>query len=500
MPRDTTLAVLVTLLWGATAEMSFVDAVMSGRNSDSNSKIDAAVYVTKSNASYSWYGAELSCRKNEGHLLSFTSPLAQEVVDKFPETDTDTTYWVGARKMPGGKWEWADGSEYEGAAVNERFDEPMTSTQTPICMYVEWKEQAVLKAGPCEKLRKYLCSASGDLDYAWPQVDLTIKSADIHGEKFPIKIKPSGIVSEGGVEMGIGEWETPSRISVSLRNDCLWRAVFSVDFQGELQVMTGCEGRPLKKSTLEETKASLITAYKIKNKGTDAPMPPIPNGFTDAPPSTTNAPPDVKLVEEEANAIPMWVWPLAFISVALVSAMMAVGAARRRGRSPKEKQVENVEMENKPEPKQRYDPSAEVDHEAAADCEVCQTFSEDSAKIRLVDIHMALQKQFCAPFNVVSTRCHHVGNEHVHVFSVENDLDAHSLGALSTVYSRKKPRLPKNTRIHIEHCKPTRSLDDESDEEAPKPVDPQEEDQQYSESEGDLETGYDVDTLKYHFD
>eukprot|EP01061_Rhynchopus_euleeides_P034396 TRINITY_DN581_c0_g1_i2.p1 TRINITY_DN581_c0_g1~~TRINITY_DN581_c0_g1_i2.p1 ORF type:complete len:510 (+),score=64.01 TRINITY_DN581_c0_g1_i2:52-1530(+) len=492
MPRDTTLAVLVSLLWCVTA---------STTASDSNSKIDAAVYVTKSNASYSWYGAELSCRKNEGHLLSFTSPLAQEVVDKFPETDTaDTTYWVGARKMPGGKWEWADGSEYEGAAVNERFDEPMTSTQTPICMYVEWKEQAVLKAGPCEKLRKYLCSASGDLDYAWPQVDLTIKSADIHGEKFPIKIKPSGIVSEGGVEMGIGEWETPSRISVSLRNDCLWRAVFSVDFQGELQVMTGCEGRPLKKSTLEETKASLITAYKIKNKGTDAPMPPIPNGFTDAPPSTTNAPPDVKLVEEEANAIPMWVWPLAFISVALVSAMMAVGAARRRGRSPKEKQVENVEMENKPEPKQRYDPSAEVDHEAAADCEVCQTFSEDSAKIRLVDIHMALQKQFCAPFNVVSTRCHHVGNEHVHVFSVENDLDAHSLGALSTVYSRKKPRLPKNTRIHIEHCKPTRSLDDESDEEAPKPVDPQEEDQQYSESEGDLETGYDVDTLKYHFD
>ena len=84
-----------------------------------------------------------------------------------------------------------------------------------------------------------------------------------------------------------------------------------------------------------------------------------------------------------------------------------------------------------------------------AECESCEKFSSSDAVTRLHAVHAALQRDFSQRLAVSSVRCDHLGKEHVHVFTVRNFFDATSLGAISTVYSRTKPRLPRRTRIHI---------------------------------------------------
>ncbi|KAJ9444770.1 hypothetical protein DIPPA_08924 [Diplonema papillatum] len=74
-----------------------------------------------------------------------------------------------------------------------------------------------------------------------------------------------------------------------------------------------------------------------------------------------------------------------------------------------------------------------------------------SARQRHLAVHGDLAEELEAPIVVNSMRCVHSKSEHIHVFEVANEFQPHTLGALSTVYSRSKPRLPRNTRIHIQH-------------------------------------------------
>ena len=91
------------------------------------------------------------------------------------------------------------------------------------------------------------------------------------------------------------------------------------------------------------------------------------------------------------------------------------------------------------------------DGQEEPECETCRKFDPRVATQRLHSVYAALRREFSRDLTIRAVRCDHVGREHAHVFEVDNRYDPSSLGAMSTVYSRKKPRLPRRTRVHISH-------------------------------------------------
>ena len=86
------------------------------------------------------------------------------------------------------------------------------------------------------------------------------------------------------------------------------------------------------------------------------------------------------------------------------------------------------------------------------DCEICKNFDKVSNTDRLRRIHADLSNELKAPLRITGASCEHVDNnsgEHIHTFKVDNEFSLFLLGVLSTGYTRAKPRLPRNTRIHV---------------------------------------------------
>eukprot|EP01064_Diplonema_japonicum_P035032 TRINITY_DN743_c1_g5_i1.p1 TRINITY_DN743_c1_g5~~TRINITY_DN743_c1_g5_i1.p1 ORF type:complete len:146 (+),score=23.02 TRINITY_DN743_c1_g5_i1:54-491(+) len=87
-----------------------------------------------------------------------------------------------------------------------------------------------------------------------------------------------------------------------------------------------------------------------------------------------------------------------------------------------------------------------------ATCSVCRAFHPEEAVERLQRVHRDIAKEFAAPLQVNSVNLEHNGKQHRHIFGIKNDYLPFTLCALATDYVRTKPRMSKNTRVHL--CPP----------------------------------------------
>ena len=400
----------------------------------------------------SWYAAESACRlENDGHLVSIQALRARKVFEHFP----GARYWVGARKATtSGPWQWSDGSvlSYETLSTLSSFvsfdKETFSKAAGGSCAFVHWNaetRQMVLRDASCSDPLPSVCSVSGDLDCAWSQTALVIHDASFGGAvTHTVGISVSNVLSFEGQDIGIGRWVTPTLFMVTSPNNyvCNWAAEFWTTAENEQIAKCGCQKDAttfdLVAAKMDEPECMLDSQRGVTRlafdrtavttgEGMRVPQMAAPIGSTDSTP------------KKAPKTVPVWVWPSAFVVVGLVSVFAAVGAGQRK--------------EKKDDKSVSGGSCGSGDDRSCENCEICRKFSAETAKRRLGEVHKALQQEFAMPLVVRSTRCDHVGNDHVHVFQVENEFDASSLGALSTVYSRTKPRLPRNTRIHIEHGK-----------------------------------------------
>ena len=402
-----------------------------------------------------WYGAEGVCRAEGTHLLSLS-----DGVESFPlpPMEAQAKMWTGARKTTASPWTWSDLSPFKATLTPL----PMTTT-APQCAYLH---DNILHAVDCTERNGFTCVA-GAPGCNWPGIPLAIAgnlagNADHH----KIYIINSALSLDSPTnQIALGNWITPNTYEVhGLFEGCpLFKAVFTIN-GGVYKVSTGCDGGALVEAAFsEQPECSRISGNGVSPDGTEAMGTTDPNASNNAH-NSQGKQPDVRAVQGDGgdDAVPIWVWPLAFAAVAAVSAMATFGVVKRRKTSKTSLSTdeedspassEHMEMEasvteccTRPTGKARFskDPSS---------CETCKKFNAGMAKRRLKAVHEQLAREFALPVVVRGTHCEHNENDHVHVFEVENDFDASTMGALSTVYSRTKPRLPKNTRVHIVRAK-----------------------------------------------
>eukprot|EP01061_Rhynchopus_euleeides_P004708 TRINITY_DN1394_c0_g2_i1.p1 TRINITY_DN1394_c0_g2~~TRINITY_DN1394_c0_g2_i1.p1 ORF type:complete len:472 (+),score=148.32 TRINITY_DN1394_c0_g2_i1:174-1589(+) len=427
----------------------------------------------------SWYAAEAKCRvASKGHLLSLGSEETRSLFDKI---DTGK-YWVGAIQQRG-VWKWSNGFDFDTSLLLEDTTRERHGAR---CMYADWdsvSENLKLFTADCSDILPFICAAAGDTACGWRRSNLFLANANFGASgNHDVRISSRGVMNIEGIDVAIGEWSSPTRFVVvpphSFR--CNWIAEFSLGPDGKAVARTGCQTSlgeySLNHTDMDQPQCIVRTPSPARSRGMNtfsrsaevaaAPLDPLSlhkegahtaGGASDQPNSNRAE----------------WMWSFAFVAVAGASTFAAVGASQRSMSAHAPRHADSggdsgAEME----PRQPASTSgsdcgrAECSGKASGDdsvCDICKKFNPDIAKVRLRAVHEALQNEFRLPLTVLTTRCDHVGNDHIHVFSVENDFDASSLGALSTVYSRTKPRLPRNTRIHIEKGKrPEYSVEDET--------------------------------------
>eukprot|EP01061_Rhynchopus_euleeides_P004704 TRINITY_DN1394_c0_g1_i6.p1 TRINITY_DN1394_c0_g1~~TRINITY_DN1394_c0_g1_i6.p1 ORF type:complete len:547 (+),score=95.41 TRINITY_DN1394_c0_g1_i6:193-1641(+) len=398
----------------------------------------------------SWYAAEAMCRDMGGHLLAPATSRDVNAMRDFSGSE----FWTG-RHREDDKWAWSDGRDIPELPTSIDLITPDNAD----CMAMRFLgDNAQASNMNCGTELRFRCSV-GALDCMWSKAGLAFK-ANLPKEDLnyasqndvALNLKVVGrVLSMSDADVGIGEWVAPDRFRVkSTELPCTVVAVFKKTSYAS--VKTGCEkadGSVELVSASFSSEPPCITSILPPTPPTRSPTPSPRVPLTETPPGprATSAPGQTEpaVVVETRSSIPVWVWPIAFVIVGLVSVVAGVGASRRRAK----KESQSSDDDAKSEPR-KYDPEAKCDPEAAALCDTCRKFNVDMARERLCAVHEALQREFVRPLNIMETRCDHIGGDHVHVFRVENGFDASSLGALSTVYSRTKPRLPRNTRIHIE--------------------------------------------------
>ena len=430
----------------------------------------------------SWYRAESRCRRRGGHLLRLDSAEARrDALGPHLGASSQRRFWIGARRVhAAAPWTWADGTPFNATAVSDPRTGAAATLEAsppagvdpgpPLCLaaYADAPGGRVrYQARACELRFRSLC-VTGAVGCAWRLHTLSFGDASFgSSEPFEVEVHPSGVLTRGGEDVGLGEWVSPSlfRVASVGGGRCHWVARFSLD-AGTPVVVSGCEDpdtgvlanprtgawRRLPGCSLEGGEGHMPSF--LPDFPTAKPMPtPMPTGVLPPGGSTGGGfVPDAgkderphpgvgkSAVDDDDSAAYAWLLPVGLGVIALVGGLTVVGAARRRSSFGKQSEEEPQGLSGSE--------GSQMD-----DCDQCKKFSAPTAHRRLRAVHEALQREFAMPLGVLDTRCDHVGNDHVHVFTVENSFDAPSLGALSTVYSRTKPRLPRNTRIHIERVK-----------------------------------------------
>ena len=412
-----------------------------------------------------WYEAEVSCRLLGGNLATFATEKTFLSLSSRSPSGKSWTGLIGE----GGEWKF---SNYESTTMKLNLDKPTSG------MHCGAIHNGQLTAASCHEQKSYFCSV-GVGSCIWRKHSNTILEFEngnfgSGGISSSVKLDTStNIIYRDDVEAGIGYWVGPSTFIIDSPSgvSCMYTIKFNQGF-----VMSGCNGQLTRSNWI--TKSNVITSYcslipeptpttpGIWSTPQPTPAPtkaPIP--VTAKPGSDLRSWSPAPLAAIESNtddySIPTWAWPLAIIAVAAASAVAAVGAVNRK------KKKGSVSISSEESVHAMIPISAEGAAAAkaagmdctSADCEICKKFNETTARQRLLAVHQALMRELSMPLVVSGTRCDHVGGEHIHVFNVENDFDSHTLGALSTVYSRTKPRLPRNTRIHIVHKKERQNIE-----------------------------------------
>ena len=405
----------------------------------------------------SWYSSRAGCNAaRSSHLLIIRSEVEADQI----QVDAPPV-WIGAEYTPRG-WTWTDGSAVNATILNT-LSYGLPYAKEKVCLLASRQSRSSrlsLTAASCGEVHPYVCGVAPHCPYQI--LSKLAFHARIDGSVAdPVEITSGGVLKRHGFDIGLGVWENAHRFAVPSPAgvDCTWVAEFG--FTSKPTISAGCDG-------------SLHTV----SEGISIECDPVPRGITGilpgpdagnsmrgsktAEPTASTASPYEEgeegvqprgktVIVEDDEGVPTWVWPVAFVSVALVSALVAIGATRRRTSGSSEDGAAGSTGE--PEKKKREGFAKKTfvhDAEAAAHCATCKRFNGNACHERLKKVHGAMQSEFMQPLKVLDTRCEHSGADHIHHFTVENDYDAPCLGALSTVYSRTKPRLPRNTRIHIE--------------------------------------------------
>ena len=437
-------AILVAAFFPSMSASEF-DCGDGWRNVGSGTK---TVCVRHFSEQVSWYEAEGVCAGYGGHLAAVTSAEVAEAVS----LSSGAASWVGGYDS-GTSWMWSTGAVLDKVHLNELTDATRTYP-AQMCL----TEQSV---SLCTTFHSFVC-----------QVDLCRNVFDDSTTHFSAKamelqVSSNGVVLVDGVPSAVGVWETHSRyVSTSYpllaQFGCTlsgqWVASFSYEDDVPL-VHVGCAGALQPAHFLQRPKC-VLPRNSNNDNGTDWLRPP-----TKVPTSAANS--TISPSMSGGEDIPMWVWPLAFVSVAAVSVLMGVGALSRKqrrsqaqaAREAKSSEVDDFEsggssgqLETEMDStrnEQKDVHNCPRQERTTETCDTCQRFDTSIATQRLHAVHEHLVRDFSVPLAIHSTRCEHIGGDHVHIFTVDNTFSASSLGTLSTVYSRAKPRLPRSTRIHI---------------------------------------------------
>ena len=431
----------------------------------------------------SWFDAEGVCRKHGGHLLSITESAYKSVLFQ-GESDV----WTSGHHGNDG-WAWTNGQSFNHGSLDlilQGSSLPTSPTIEKSCLSVE-PQSLKKKPADCREGLSFVC-AYGGRGCAWADHELKFHAV---APRPPPQNEPhhmslmNGVLTMQGHAFGIGTWPAPDtyRIEKDGTNQvaCTWLARFSEDSDGKYHVDVGCEDPARAGSFVSSIRHEITKELSCRKDGVtlDTRAPSNEWGKATKPPGhvpdrnneedkPTSVPGVTMAKTDTSDSVPLWVWPIAFVAVAVVSALAAVGAVKRRDRkgsaTSSEDEAAVSPHSSDPENPVTLGEGGGEDEDGApqplrcprhkkttATCETCKKFNNDVAKKRLKAVHEQLQRGFALPLVVHDTRCEHIGSDHVHIFTVENDFDASSLGALSTVYSRTKPRLPRNTRVHIVH-------------------------------------------------
>eukprot|EP01060_Flectonema_neradi_P037819 TRINITY_DN7730_c0_g1_i1.p1 TRINITY_DN7730_c0_g1~~TRINITY_DN7730_c0_g1_i1.p1 ORF type:complete len:460 (+),score=64.84 TRINITY_DN7730_c0_g1_i1:82-1461(+) len=407
-----------------------------------------------------WYSAEVACQREGGHLMELRS---KEQLDMLSESYRGPSVWLG---LTGESGEWRFSSnDLIDAALLQSFN---TELKDPIpgshCAVLTDKGVVLDK---CLSNHVHFCQV-GVNSCNWHSIAvLEFDSGSDH-----YTLTRNNIVTKNSEEIGIGEWYSHNTFRLAATSstvNCNW----VVRFISSSEVECGCDGSltaakwnpaPPCSGAFEKGSVSDFEegdGKQIQDTGPRTPLTPTGPGVNGPNEEVLDVkqPTNSQQKESSDSSPPLWMWPLAFVAVAGVSTVAAFGVLKSKKRNSQDSgsgddgplghQMMPIPGEPKPKP--------------SRPCDICRKFNESTARQRLQSVHDALTKELSMPLVVSGTRCDHVGGEHIHVFNVENEFDSHTLGALSTVYSRTKPRLPRNTRIHILHKKERQKLQDGSD-------------------------------------
>ena len=398
------------------------------------------VFVTKS----TWYEAEALCRSHDAHLVHVDTAAKAGLLKK----TTDSPLWIGAFDDEDG-WQWISGGAVDKPALDTLLGARMYTPRT--CATHEATSLCTARHHfVCEKV---LCGA-----------DIRTKTLSFRSFGVQVAVTPKAVLQIDKTDSANGVWETASRFVVTQKRassvfSCdSFAAEFSVSRDGSMTVQTGCaDAKSLGIAATPVTVHCTVEAGEPSGEGLLQPNKPT------APPSGTSAPKLGAVDDDDDSVVPMWVWPIAFVTVAVASALAGIAGANRKRAFYKPRPETNSQEADSSEmgefgegvcddesPPTAENPSKCPRHKrTTATCDTCQKFNAAVAKRRLKAVHEQLARDFLLPLVVHNSKCEHIEGDHVHIFTVENDFDASTLGALSTVYSRAKPRLPRSTRIHI---------------------------------------------------
>eukprot|EP01064_Diplonema_japonicum_P027024 TRINITY_DN3871_c0_g1_i1.p1 TRINITY_DN3871_c0_g1~~TRINITY_DN3871_c0_g1_i1.p1 ORF type:complete len:457 (+),score=106.70 TRINITY_DN3871_c0_g1_i1:75-1445(+) len=377
-----------------------------------------------------WFNAEAFCRYKSSTLATIDH-VSRDAHRKLLKAYGIRTAWVGLINKGTG-WVWSSGEPFTFSDLA-----PPTPTSFPRCAALRFdsNNKFYFTSESCDVALPFLCSIGKDY-CAWsysPKMEFTGYFDD---DGTSVSIVRPGILRRGEKDIGIGTWIAPDVFMVPnpAGLQCNWLAKIS-----KQHVISGCQLNG--KYTIANER---IGAWNKHTPNCDAngvdimatPVPSRPNGPTGKttnPPAVTSVPQeqDVVVVAEEGPDVPQWLWPAAFGAVLAASVVAAVGVATRGGRSKKQWMQDND------------------DTTAPLTCDTCIKFDDDMARNRLKSIHAALSKELAKPLLINDVSCVSKGDKHLHVFDLQHELDTHTLGALSTIYARMKPPLPKNTRLHV---------------------------------------------------
>eukprot|EP00754_Rhynchopus_humris_P019937 Rhum_TRINITY_DN14670_c5_g1::Rhum_TRINITY_DN14670_c5_g1_i3::g.108287::m.108287 len=475
--------------------LAFVTLLLgSGSGSGSGSGVHAAITtagdiyvprftVSKGGDTASWFAAEAACRGNGvEHLATLASTEQRDALagGRIGALLPFTWYWVGLRRSTyNAPYKWADGTPFDiinlqRLVTNNAVEMFEGAKDGPQCLAIAGDSNHGLMVLPthCGAELPYICASSG-AHCNWDSEELAFMGGEFgdgqERKKTDVVISDN-VLQRDGNDIGIGEWVTPSKFRVLAPGGlpCTWVAEFmSGEDCGEgkqptsMCVRTYCDVLPgmtvpdsaKAMSTVRSDACTIDYGNNKKMSGTHdelGPLVPVDRRQGTSAPYSGRSPDTPGAVAATggggggSSKMFMWVVPLVLVQAA-VTALLAVSATRRRGKSPRDKKEDA-----KTDSEKACSSAASDGVVSPDDCDQCKKFNGGMAQLRLRAVHEALQREFAMPLGVLDTRCDHVGNDHVHVFTVENSFDAPSLGALSTVYSRTKPRLPRNTRIHIE--------------------------------------------------